>query len=194
MESMMTAAWLFGLVGGYASSEISVSSDVLSLSLDSRPGFAAGVSASRDIGGGFTFAPELLYVQKGFEINDEGNSVALKLNYIELPLLFRADFGSGSAQPFVMGGPVIAFKASCNVSGSNEEVDVTLECNEFASGGDDEAEFKSVDYGVMFGAGLQFGRVSASVRYDLGLANVIDVGEDISYKNRSLMILLGLRF
>ena len=184
----------FGIVGGFVNSEAELSSDAISLTLDSRSGFALGVSMEHRISSTVSFTPEAMYVTKGFDIEFEGNSAGLKFGYLEIPLLLRASFGSegASARPWVTGGPSVAFKLSCDATVDAEGVEVEGECSDIDE--ESPAEFKSIDFGVMFGAGIDFGRIGASVRYDLGLANILDSTDDVSYKNRALMLLGSVRF
>lgn len=184
----------FGIVGGFVNSEAELSSDALSLTLDSRSGFAIGLSMEHRLSSTVSFAPEAMYVTKGFEIEFEGNTAGLKFGYLEIPMLLRASFGSegASARPWVTAGPSVAFKLSCDVIAEGEDVEVEGDCS--ALDEEEPAEFKSIDFGVMFGAGIDFGRFGASVRYDLGLANILDGQEDVSYKNRALMLLGSVRF
>ena len=194
LAAPLAAQSSFGIVGGFVNSEAELSSDALSLTLDSRSGFALGVSMEHRISSTVSFAPEAMYVTKGFEFDFEGNTAGLKFGYLEIPLLLRASFGSegASARPWVTAGPAVAFKLSCDANIEGDDVEVAAECDAI-----DEAEpakFKSIDFGAMFGAGIDFGRFGASVRYDLGLANILDSGDDVSYKNRALMLLGSVRF
>lgn len=181
----------FGVVGGFVSSNISVSEGSIA-GQKSRTGFAAGFSVTTPISKGFEFAPELIYVQKGVTA-DAGNGVtgAVKLSYVEVPLVFRYAFSSaGDAQPFVLAGPEIAMKVSCQISGSSGSTSVSQACKDV----DPADEPKSVDYGLLFGVGLSVKKVSVTVRYDLGLANIRDNTSTGSSKNTALMVLLGIRF
>jgi opacity protein-like surface antigen len=151
----------------------------------SRTGFAVGLGIERGTGSGLNFAPELLYVMKGS--NEEGGDGFIKLSYVEVPLLFRYYFGSGgSAMPYVTAGPTIAFLASCKVGDDDD----SESCDD-VFGTDDS--YKSIDYGVMVGAGVKFGRFGLSGRYELGLANITE--EDCcTEKNTALMILGSIGF
>jgi hypothetical protein len=184
----------FGIVGGFVNSEVELSSEGFSLGLDSRNGFAIGASMEHRMSSTVSFAPEAMYVTKGFAMEAEGTAAGLKFGYLEVPLLFRAAFGSegASARPWVTAGPSIAFKLSCDATVEAEGVEAEADCSDIDE--EDPVEFKSIDFGVMFGAGVDFGRFGASVRYDLGLANIIDSNEDVSYKNRALMLLGSVRF
>ena len=131
---------------------------------------------------------------KGFEINDEGSSVGIKFGYLEVPLLLRASFGSegASMRPWVTAGPSVAFKLSCDATVEGDDVEAEAECG--ALDEEDPAEFKSIDFGLMFGAGIDFGRFGLSVRYDLGMADILDDNQDVTYKNRALMLLGSVKF
>lgn len=177
----------FGIVAGVVSANTTISGDGASVSYDARTGFALGVSMMHHIGKDLDFAPELLYVQKGTEVTEGSSSFGMKISYVELPLLFRANFGTSATRPFVTAGPAIGVKAGCKLKGEDGSTTVTVDC--------DDADFnvKSVDVGVMFGAGVAAKRFSISVRYDLGLTNIAkdtDPGE--SAKNRAFLAMVGI--
>lgn len=177
----------FGIVVGGVSSNMTFTGDGASVNFDSRTGFAVGVSMAHHISKDLEFAPELLYVQKGTKITDGSSSFGMKVSYAELPLLFRAKFGTSATRPFIMAGPAVGVKAGCKLKGDDAGTTVTVDC--------DEAEFnvKSVDVGVMFGGGIAAKRFSISVRYDLGLTNIVkdtDPGE--SAKNRAFLAMVGI--
>lgn len=151
----------------------------------SRTGFAVGLGIERAAGGGLTFAPELLYVMKG--ANEEGGDGYYKLSYLEVPLLFRYNFASGgSAAPYLTAGPAVSFLASCTVGDDDD----SESCDD-AFGPDNG--YKSIDYGIMFGAGVKFNRFGISARYNMGLANITE--EDCcTEKNKALMVLGSYAF
>jgi hypothetical protein len=63
-----------------------------------------------------------------------------------------------------------------------------LDCEEF------EAVLKGTDFGLVFGGGLDLGRLSLGARYTLGLTNLNDgpsVSSDEEFKSRSLSFLVG---
>lgn len=182
----LTAQSSFGVVGGFASSKIAISGGGVSASFSPHSGFAAGVSMATPINKDLEFAPELLYIQKGSKFVDGSESATLKLSYVELPLLFRAKFGSGETRPFIIAGPAFGVKASCKVKGSSGGTSVSTDCGT-------DLEVKSTDFGVMFGAGVAHQRFSASVRYDLGLSNFAkNPDPGTSAKNRSILVLIGI--
>lgn len=184
------------VLGGFVSAETEVGGDIGSITFDSRSGIAAGVGYDWALGSSLVFAPEVLFVQKGFEVEDGGDSFGVKIGYIEIPLLVRANLGSAgsSIRPFLLGGPSVAFELSCKLTATADDVgSASADCD---ADPEDGLLLKSVDFGLMFGGGLQFGRYGITVRYDLGLADISDfeATEDVSYKNRALMILGSIGF
>ena len=182
----LTAQSRFGIVGGLVSSNLTISGGGVSASFSSRTGFAGGLSMTHPISKDLEFAPELLYVQKGSKLTEGSTSFAVKLGYVELPLLFRAKFGSSATRPFVLAGPAIGVKASCKFKGSDGSTSVSADCGT-------DFKVKSTDFGAMFGAGIAANRYSVSVRYDLGLSNIAD-GADAgsTAKNRTFLLLVGI--
>jgi opacity protein-like surface antigen len=176
------------LVGGFVSANISFEEDgeTDDESFDSRTGFAIGLGLQRQIGQSLSFAPEALYVIKGTQEPD-GGDVKLKLGYIEVPLLFRYNFGSGGqAAPFVTAGPTVAFQVSCNLTSDDDSVS----CDDVY----DEGEgWESIDFGVMVGAGVMFNRFGLSARYEMGLKDIQEA-EFVESKNTALMLLASFAF
>ena len=140
----------------------------------SKVGFAAGVFVEIPLTDIFSFQPELLFVQKGgsdsgdfFEDDDffddggNGDSESLTFNYLDLPLLARANIPfERDFSPYVVAGPSIGYLLSASASsGDDEDID------EF---------YKSFNFGFILGAGVEFGNLSVDLRYDIGLTNIFD--------------------
>lgn len=144
--------------------------NVSEVEVDGRTGFAAGLGANVGMAGPFSVQAEALYVQKGAE--------DLETAYLEVPVMFLYPIAmQGAVEPFVGAGPFVGFNLSCDAGG--------FDC------GDD---IESLEYGVAFGAGVRFGalrKLSAEVRYDLGLA---EISEDSDVKNRGWLLLFGFAF
>ena len=52
-----------------------------------KSGFAAGGFVSIGINDLFSIQPEVLFVQKGAKLTEDGDEATLKLNYVEVPIL-----------------------------------------------------------------------------------------------------------
>lgn len=132
--------------------------------------------------------PEILSVTKGAEQDggEGGEDSALKIEYIEIPVLIHLPLTYGSSfAPYVFGGPSFAFEVGCDF----EDVD----CDDEAQV--DPIELKSTDIGLTAGGGLAFamgpGALLLEGRYTWGMTNIDDSAEENEIKNRSALILAG---
>lgn len=131
---------------------------------NARIGFNAGFYGqilSTDV---FAIQPELLYTTKGSENEYDGiidQTVKFKLNYLEVPLL--AVFKLGDVAEIHAGG-YGSYLLGANVSYSGD----------IANGGEnlDRDNFKTFDYGLVGGLGLNFGDVQIGTRYNYGLVKL----------------------
>lgn len=170
------------IFGGVVSA--TVSGDDLD-DVKSKVGFAAGIGLNSAMSGGLSFNPEVMYVSKG--IKAEQGDGKLHHNYIEVPLMFRYNFpGSSSTQPFLTAGPTVAYAISCKIKESGDSVD----CEDVF--GNDNG-LKKFDFGLAFGAGVTFSKITVAARYDLGLANIQE-NSDFTSRNRAFMLTLGIGF
>jgi hypothetical protein len=147
--------------------------------------------------GRFGVQPELMYVTKGtkFSESEQGTTfeAELRLDYIEIPVLFVLPFGTGTGMaPHVYAGPAFAFEAGCSVGFSGGGIDASVDCDE----GDDEfiGERNKLDVGAMVGGGISVpmgpGAVLLEGRYNFGLMNLIKDSDETA-RNRSGAVLVG---
>ena len=173
-----------GLLAGGVSANVTTATVDQIPNKSSQTGFMAGVSATASIGKRLSFGPEVAYVQKGVKAQDNSHTVNedVKVSYLEVPLLLRANLGTGSIRPYLLGGPSFAIKTGCKLRLYGAGTDTTRNCK------DVNADVESSDFGVMVGGGIGFGRFALSVRYDMGMKNINkkSVGND-AVKNRTVM-------
>ena len=177
----------FGVVAGLNFARLSGDS---SSGTKQRIGFVGGATLNLPLSPNWAFAPELVYSQKGVKASDTDFEATIKLSYIELPALFRYDFGTaGGVRPFLLAGPAFALKSGCSVEVEGGGVSLSGGCDDANDTGEGSS-FKSFDVGAMFGGGLSFdvgGRtMRLGVRYNLGLVEVAD--NSGSAKNRVLSL------
>ena len=155
-------------------------------------GFCAGAFLNVGLNNVFSFQPEVIYAQKGARWtgnNPYYGTVEAKVSfdYLEIPLLLRLSWPSpGKTIPyFCMGGfyaTNLSAVASVRVMGLFTKEDIE--------------DIKSSDYGLVFGAGLDFMlsqcKFFGEVRYTLGLTTIDDTGYDI--KTNALSIAAGYSF
>jgi len=160
-------------------------------STKTKAGFVGGVFAEIMIGDMFAIQPEVLYSQKGIKVEDVGATAKFKLDYIEVPVLFKVNIPieGSKVRPSVYAGPAVALKASCKVSGSLGGVSVDVDCDDPSI----DVPVKSTDFGVAFGGGIAFdvggAEVGVDVRYTLGLSKVSDDPDPFDIKNRVISIM-----
>ena len=153
-----------------------------------RAGFIVGASMVAPVTSNVAIEPQVLLTSKGANFEDSSGGGSITMNYVQVPLLVRVSGGgSGRARPFVFAGPAIALKASCDLEGLEGGVSASISCDQLEADG---LKFKSVDYGVIVGAGLAFdvsGKTfSVGARYDHSLAD-IDDASGIRHRVISLM-------
>jgi hypothetical protein len=146
--------------------------------------------------GGIGIQPELLFVTRGFKVDETDPEIGevsskLKLDYIEVPVLAVLPLSMGAGlSPYVFAGPSFAFKLGCKADIEGEGVDISADCDE----GEGEDPFKSTDIGATLGAGLEFpmgpGALLVEGRYNFGLTNIAE-GEDADVKTRTAAVMAG---
>jgi hypothetical protein len=81
----------------------------------------------------------------------------------------------------IQAGPQLSFLASAKYKYDFDGDSGTEDIKEF---------FKGTDFGANLGVGANFGKVNASVRYSIGLANIADSDEG-ELKNNVIQLSLG---
>ena len=154
---------------------------------DLKPGFVVGAGVDVPIVEMFSFTPEVLYSMKGGKNGDlnEGLDVdvKLKIDQVQIPLLFKAKFApmGTAARPFVSFGPAIGFTTSAKIE---------------AEGFPDEDikdDVETVDFSGIVGVGVEFGRGIIEYRYDHGFRD-LDKESTSEAKPRTHTILFGFGF
>ena len=181
---------------------------------DRRLGFAVGAYAIIPINERFSFQPELMFVQKGGKFTDEddflnddffndddffdgeGGTAELIFNYLDIPLLVRFDIPvEGSAAPYLTAGPVVGILLSAKEEFNGESSSI-------------DDEMKTLNFGLSLGGGFFINRLHFDLRYEIGLADILDFEEeeddfddfddffdvDFSVKTSGLMLTIGYSF
>jgi hypothetical protein len=186
-----------------------------SLSPSRRTGYQAGVQVTVPLNARIGLQPELHLVQKGASFGlDTGQGggdffgdvkLNIKLTYLEVPLLLRADLGREESawRPFVVAGPSMAFRTGCTVGFSTTGFNADLGCDEL---GDEESgtttpdPIETFDAGGLVGAGIATtirGKpIALQLRYTRGLTTLTSASTPgVAPKNATIAVLvsLGLR-
>lgn len=164
-----------------------------------RLGLLAGGFLGYQVNEVFSVEPQVLYSQKGTEVEGTGSNSTLegsvKLSYIEVPLLLKFWFPVSNSQirPFVFAGPVVAFELNCTLEGEILSVTGSEDCEETSV-----VKTKSTDFGGTAGGGIEFRAggqlVRVDARYTHGFTNINDSGDNREIKNRAFAVTVGLGF
>lgn len=184
----------FGIKGGLNVSNFFGDTD--GLDLKSRVGFNIGGFVEIKLSEKIALQPELLYSTQGAKLANVGayvngvfytGDVKFNLAYINVPVMFKY---YGTQKFSIEAGPQIGFltsaKSKTTLNGFNRT-------NEM----DAKDLFKSIDFGLNFGAGYDFTEnIFVGARYNLGLANIgkTVAGDDGKTHNGVFSLSLGYKF
>jgi len=152
-----------------------------------RTGYIAGVFMNFGLGP-LGIQPEILYVMKGADFEDEEEGVPInvrfKIGYIEIPILAKLTISALPAfKLFVFGGPSVALLVSAK--GETEIGSTTLEI-------DIKDDLKNFDVGLVLGVGVGLSRLTFDVRYIMGSSSIDDTGDEDDLKNSVLAATVGI--
>lgn len=161
-----------GIKGGYNLAAVNFDGNG---ETDQRHGFHVGFYGESFISDSFSIQPELMYSQQGYQIKNGNTTFTQKLDYINLPIMFKA---YPSKNFFIELGPQIGLAIS-----HKEVYEGFITTTQ-------EYDPNKFDYGVNFGAGFKTGAgISLGVRYHLGLGDLYD-SNDKAF-NRVVQFSLG---
>lgn len=156
--------------GGFAGVNFS-NLDITNLDPDettsSRTGFMFGGYVGKHMSRIFTIRIEGYWTKKGADLVSSGTTQgSFMLDYLEFPVILRAQLPLVVVKPAIYAGPAISFKTSCNAEEASSGLSVSCE--------DAGALLKSTDFSGIVGAGVGVGPVIIDVQYDFSLSNILD--------------------
>ena len=154
---------------------------------DGRTSFFVGGVVEFEISESFSIQPELLYSSQGAKssFSEEGFDfeTIIKLDYLNIPIMAKyyvTEAFSIEAGPQV--GFLLSAKSEWEADGESDSEDI-------------KDELSSIDFGLNFGLGYKLDSgLNFGARYNLGLSNVPDSGDDIDLKNGVFQIAVGYFF
>ncbi len=103
--------------------------------------------------------PELHWSQKGSVIQDiNSNEITSTLNYLELPVLLRWNFGS-TIKLFALGGVSAGYLLGGKLEGDNVEDDI-------------KEVYNDLDFSGILGLGIGLGPIEVDIRYQAGISDI----------------------
>jgi hypothetical protein len=162
-----------------------------------RTGIVVGAFVALPVGRTVAIQPEALYVQKGATYTAApGAELLYQVDYLEVPLLLKLRLGSGSTRGALLAGPAAGFRLNGTV--------IARSPGEEESTADVSDMLRSVDWGLVLGAGVDFaagsGALGLEARYTWGLT---DLGKEpgpgqtrgsFNPRNGVLSLLVGYAF
>lgn len=166
----------------------------------------AGIYAEMSLGGGFYFAPEANYSQKGFRVREAtsldvfglplpiGAEAITRLNYIDMPLMLKYKIGEGSVQPYIKAGPTLGYAVSGSVTTRiNSIIDIKVAEIDLNTQGE---LYNAFEVGGMVGAGVEIptgnGSFYIDAMYSHGFTDVLNEPVvDLRVYNRAFGVGIG---
>ena len=170
-----------------------------------NPGFHLGATAELPVSDLFTLETGLLFSVKGIIISNEENFGATplitkekqNLLYLDIPIVAKVPFSLGGYDFYGSFGPYFGMGLAGNSKAIVNFGDLHETESRSINWGSDEGidDFKRVDYGLTFGAGIKLNSFQAGLSYNLGLANISPESSSGSViSNRVLGISIGYMF
>jgi len=186
------AAWYtrpaVGVQVGYSRTDLAVGEG--GNLLTSRQGAITGAYLHFPLGDALAIRPELLFSLKGGSTVSAiagGDSIDIELAYIELPVLLRASFPTGSVRPVLFAGPALAIEIGCDFSFADA---VRSTCGQATL-----PAVRSWDFGLVGGGGvekrLRRATIALEARYTVGTRSIL---EGVKLTNRAFGLLLAVTF
>lgn len=141
----------------------------------------------------FEIRPELNFGSQGQKFSVSNGNFNYWMGYVQVPVLFRGQFGSEKVRGFLQAGPQFGYGAfilarAKDNNGNKEKDSYTFK----------DQKLKPFDAGITIGAGVEFPAakgIELEVRYYGGLANINDYGIDgLKTKNQSIHTTVAFKF
>lgn len=179
----------FGVKAGVNFANLDLSGDDdIDFNFERRMGLVAGAFVLVPMTETFGFQIEALYSQKGAKFEEDGYSLKNELDSFDVPVLARYTFPSMTDTSFhVFAGPSFGFKLSANEIEEFDDEELKTDISDEVAG---------LDFGLVFGAGVEFGKFVIDGRYTHGLTNLnkSEIEDDLEVKSRVFSIMAGFRF
>ncbi|WP_026897595.1 porin family protein [Daejeonella oryzae] len=177
----------FGVKAGANLSNI-IKTDDESFKTDFKPGLHAGLTMEIGLGNTFSFAPELMFSQKGYKSERTLGTLTQTTNWIEIPVLAKIQ----AAPKFnIFLGPQVSFltKTTNKFEGSFGTAEQTIN--------EDSDNFRKSIAGGVVGAGFDITpKIGLSARYALDFQknNENGTSETPVFRNQVIQAGLGFKF
>lgn len=149
-----------------------------SISASAKVGLMAGGYLTIMTSEKFGIQPELVFSQFGASASSGGTSMSNNFNYLSLPVILRYNVTPNFN---LQAGPQLGILLSASQTSGSTTVDIKDQAN-------------GIDFGLVFGAGIDFGKFNGGIRYYIGLTNLqknVPQGLDLKTTNSGIQIFIG---
>lgn len=156
--------------------------------LKAKVGFVGGVTVDYNFSGDMYLQSGLLYVMKGATTKEvAGAKFKWNPSYLQLPVHFAYKLPLFDGMKMVFhGGPYVAY----GIGGSEKLTGSALAFDHDFFG---DKYYKSFDWGLGGGVGVELGKIGVDLSYDHGLHN-FSRESDVKARNMAAYLTLGYRF
>jgi len=151
-----------------------------------RPGVVAGLFVAFGANDWFAIQPELLYVQKGVDLEVPVGRLRLETDYVEIPVLAKLAGGRG-LRAYLFGGPTFAWRLNARA---------ITEVGSVSSEEDATEDVRRTDVGFALGGGIELGFLLVEARLTEGLTPINEPTAEIDrdVRNRVFAFMAGIKF
>lgn len=178
-----------GPIGGLNFANVNIDADGDEISTDMKTAFAIGARAELGVTKPFSVLLEPQFLRRGYSTEQTllGTSfdVDIGMNYLELPVLAKAKFGSMKAHGYAFAGPSLGIFLNGTAEIDDESEDLE--------------DISSINFAGQIGVGgayqlKEFVYLNADVRYGYGFTNINDDGSDVDVQSRDIQLMLCVLF
>ena len=171
-----------GIRAGLHMAKQEVQNGNLNERIKSRAGLDLGLVFGIPVTSSLTIQPELHFLQKGYKLEDLSDETISTLNYIEMPVTLKLNFGENTTNVFVQFGPSIGYMIDGSLKYGDIKEDIV------------SSDYERLELGGLLSAGVRLGKLAVDARYLFGITGTIKDGSDRNIYNRGLGAGVSLYF
>ncbi len=153
-----------------------------------KTGFSIGLSTELNVSKNLLFEPGISFISKGFKFGKTNGSITLY--YIDAPIDFK--YRIPIKQSFLL--PTAGIYLGFGIKGISKTITSSDEVLKGKVQFGEDKNFKTFDYGLCFGFGMEYLRFVFGAYYKFSLANIsTDNSSNHTVKNQFGVIVLGYK-
>ncbi|NJO87941.1 MAG: PorT family protein [Chloroflexia bacterium] len=164
-------------------------------------GFNVGATVEFPVSDAFAVQSGLILNTKGVKIDASQTGYTyenkMTLTCLDIPINAKYSLDLSGTKLYFAAGPYVSFALKGKYDEKDgPDGDVVSSDGDLEIGNDEEKDdIKRMDFGLNFGAGVEFGAIGVGAQYGLGLSNLVPGGDsDNTMKNRLISISLSYKF